>query len=515
MPFWHLDATARAAWAAATSQQAQLEGLRDEWSGQMSVRYYSSADAHLATVTHATPIVDTTTTPRSLRLGAWVAESHVQDGTAAYAILAVPAGADIVRAEVSLAGAISDPGGRVRVDIGTRLRIYAAASLPADDIPSWVPTTAWEWTGIAGTRWSDVMNSSGTGAAPSQSGDPVGGNYEAQWAYGGVAYSPKNHELWMFGGGHDGTTINALSKWSIGSDSPSVSMVCAPTTVAARLSDWALGSSDYTSKAYHTETNPKPKSPHAYANNRYLDDVDEFLSFGLSNIDEPGGALFGSFKVAGFPRGGAQWRSDGYWPELNTTVGTYGVQSQLVFESYDRSEIFYARNSTGLFKYTSAGVKTSIGGMSGVNAYGMKGAAESDSLALIAGGLENNSGTGWRLWFMDLADGAVTAVTVAGTWPADYSNYGYHGLVWVPSLSKYFALLASLTSSPTGTNIQGLRLFSITQTAADAVTASEIALTETPPTRIDLLSCMEFDPTLGVLVIAASPAETLFALKVA
>ena len=137
MSFWFINATARSAWAAATTQQAQLEGLRDEWSGQMSVRYYSSADAHLATVTHATPIIDTTTTPRSLRLGAWVAESHVQDGAAAYAILAVPAGADILRCDVALAGAISDPGGRVRVDIGTTLRIQATASLPATDTPAW------------------------------------------------------------------------------------------------------------------------------------------------------------------------------------------------------------------------------------------------------------------------------------------------------------------------------------------------------------------------------------------
>lgn len=133
------DSTARAAWAAATTQTAQLEGLRDEWAGQMSVRYYSAADAHLATVTHETPIVDTSTTPYSLRLGAWVAESHVQDGTAAYAILAVPAGADILRCDVTLAGPISDPGGRIRLDIGTTLRAYATASLPDIDL-SWLPS---------------------------------------------------------------------------------------------------------------------------------------------------------------------------------------------------------------------------------------------------------------------------------------------------------------------------------------------------------------------------------------
>ena len=100
----------------------------------MSVRYYSSADAHLATVTHATPIIDTTTTPYSLRLGAYVAQTDYSVGVAAYCVLAVPAGADILRADCSLAGPggeVTNPGGRVRLDIGTTLRVQATAGLPS------------------------------------------------------------------------------------------------------------------------------------------------------------------------------------------------------------------------------------------------------------------------------------------------------------------------------------------------------------------------------------------------
>jgi hypothetical protein len=383
-------------------------------------------------------------------------------------------------------------------------------------LPSWVPTTAWQWTSIAGTRWNDVMKPTASGGvAPSQAGDPVGSSYDAQWAYGGIAYSRKNHEMWMFGGGHDGTTINALSKWRLGTSSPGVDMVCAPTAVADRLADWALGGPDYQSKAYQSETSPKPKSSHAYANNRYFDDVDEFVSLGLAAIDEPGGGMFGSFKVAGFPRGGTQWRADGYWPELDTSVGTYGTQNQLVFESHNRTAIYYARKGTSLFKFSSAGVKTTIGGVTGgVNAYTMKGVAESPTRALIGGGIENNAGTGWRLWLISLTTGAATPITVTGAWPSDAANYQYHNIVWVPSLGKYFALLCSLGESYSGPNINGIKVFSLTPAGPSAMNSAEVTLTGAPPVRIDLGSCMEYDPAFGVLLIAASPGENLFALKI-
>lgn len=159
MSFYFLDSSARSAWLAATTQQAQLEGLRDEWSGQMSVRYYSSADAHLATVTHETPIVDTSTTPYSLKLGAYAAQTDYSVGVAAYCVLAVPAGADIARADCSLAGpggAVTNPGGRVRLDIGTRLRIEATSTLPATDdnllnFNEGMAATGWAVTSGSGT----------------------------------------------------------------------------------------------------------------------------------------------------------------------------------------------------------------------------------------------------------------------------------------------------------------------------------------------------------------------------
>ena len=173
MSWSFISSTARAAWAAATSKQAQLEGLRDEWAGQMSVRYYSSADAHLATVTHATPIIDTTTTPYSLRLGAYVAQTDYSVGVAAYCVLAVPAGADIARADCSLAGpggAVTNPGGRVRTDIGTTLRVQATASLPAADTPAW--RTAMASPDVL-YYVSSAANAGSAGYAPALTGAPT------------------------------------------------------------------------------------------------------------------------------------------------------------------------------------------------------------------------------------------------------------------------------------------------------------------------------------------------------
>lgn len=379
-------------------------------------------------------------------------------------------------------------------------------------VPSWVPSTTWQWTQISGTTWNATINST---SQTSQTGDPVGSSYDVQWAYGGVAYSPKNHEMWLFGGGHDGTTINALTKWQLGSSSPSVSMVCAATAVATRLSDWNAGSASYTATGYHT--GGKPKSPHAYANNHYFDDIDEFVSFGIAAIDEPGGASFATFDVAGFPRSGSAWRAENYWSDTDTTVGTYGVQNQLVFESYDRSALYYSRKYTPLFKYTSAGVKTTVGpDITGPVCYTMKGAAESASRALIGGGIENSGSTGWRLWTLNLSTGAETAVTVSGAaWPTDQTNYQYLGIVWSDQAQRYYALLASLNAAPTGANIDGLKLAEIQLTSSSAATATIKTLTGTPPVRFDLISvAVHIDAAYGVLLFAASPGETLFTIKV-
>ena len=135
MGFAFVSAGAKATWAGGTSQQVQLTALAALWSGQVAVRYYTSGGTHLATVTHDAWIIDTSTTPYSLKPGAYIAETKVQSGVPSYCVASVPGGADILRAnDLTLAGPggeLTDPGGRTRLDIGTVLRIYASVSLPA------------------------------------------------------------------------------------------------------------------------------------------------------------------------------------------------------------------------------------------------------------------------------------------------------------------------------------------------------------------------------------------------
>ena len=150
MPFWHLDATARAAWAAATSKTGQLTGLRDVWSGQAHLKHYKADGTLLATVVHATPVVDTVNW--ELVPGAYVSQTVWASGVAAYCVWAVPGGADILRADSAWDAAdptISSPGGRVRLDIGSQMGIQATSTLPVVDLPSYISTAAvHEWVAI-------------------------------------------------------------------------------------------------------------------------------------------------------------------------------------------------------------------------------------------------------------------------------------------------------------------------------------------------------------------------------
>ena len=64
MSFAFLDSTARTAWGNATSWTGQLTAFRALWSGDVSVRYYTSGGTRLGTATHAGwDAIDTGTTP--------------------------------------------------------------------------------------------------------------------------------------------------------------------------------------------------------------------------------------------------------------------------------------------------------------------------------------------------------------------------------------------------------------------------------------------------------------------
>jgi hypothetical protein len=397
-------------------------------------------------------------------------------------------------------------------DRGAKIEGRAAVAYgdQTEVIPSWVPSTAWQWTQISGTQWDTVM--SVAGGAPSQTGDPESSDYNTQWDFGGVAYSPKNHELWLFGGGHNGTTINALSRWSLGTSSPSVSMMCAPTPVATRLADWNAGAATWEAAAFHTAgggAEARPKSPHAYLNNRYFDDIDEFISLGLAAVDNPSGAVTRYFACPSFPRSGSAWRAQGYFPDIEN-AGTYGPQNACVFESYDRAAVYYAGYNSPLYKITSAGVKSTIGSSLG-DVYRAHGCAQSLTQALTVGGTDASNPQGYRAKFINLTTGVATTVTVSGyAWPA---NFQYFGLVWSSTPGKYIALLLD-EGAGNPISIDGLRIVTLEPTGASTMTAANVTLTGTAPTHFKLSTAMHIDEAYGVLLFAMTPTQPLFAIKV-
>ena len=125
-----LNVAAGAAWLAATSQQGQLEALASVWPANVEVRYYTSGGALLRTVTHGPWVIDTAATPRTLQLGPYVSAVGSGTGAAAYAMCSLPGGADVLRADVSLAASVA---AGPRVNLAGALEVVADSGLPSAD----------------------------------------------------------------------------------------------------------------------------------------------------------------------------------------------------------------------------------------------------------------------------------------------------------------------------------------------------------------------------------------------
>lgn len=239
MSFYVLDSAARADWFTATAQQPQLEGLAAAWTSNVDVRYYTAADALLRTVTHGPMEIDTSTTPRSMTLGAYVSATGSGTGTAAYAVCAVPGGADILRADVTLAAAIG-AGPRVNLDNvagAAGLRVYASSGLPAVAPPAWL--------GAVG-EWSSIGSSTLTASGAGWSGTAPGGtaNYQAVVdAWGGGVINTTG--VWrggsfvsgvfliIFGGGHTDYAGNEVMAFGpLDAGTPTWSRITDPTIPA-------------------------------------------------------------------------------------------------------------------------------------------------------------------------------------------------------------------------------------------------------------------------------------------
>ena len=139
------------------------------------------------------------------------------------------------------------------------------------------------------SAWTNHVKKDGSGIVPDLLPDEPSYQkaYTAQWDYSAPTYSRKHHEIWMFGGGHNATTINLVTKWNLHREVPDVSVACEATTHAIRKANlFAFAFPERDTKVYFSDG--KPYSPHAYTNNQYSDATDKFISFGLAGMMSPG-----------------------------------------------------------------------------------------------------------------------------------------------------------------------------------------------------------------------------------
>lgn len=293
-----LDSTTRTALGAATSQTGQLTALAAVWSGNVLVRYYTSADVLLGTATHSGwDAIDTGTTPYSRTLAGLASPYWTPSttGTATYCVVAVPSGADILRATLTSPISVI-AGSRVNLDDdagGSGLRINASASLPVDDMPAWLSGASINaWKEITGTTITSASNGIGSVSANIMDG------------YGGIGLLTSPPRVAARGGGHetDGTQNEGMQT-NIGADSPAWSVLWAPTPVADRVNSTVW-----------LPVSGSPKTPatcHTYDSIQFSAATNSLLYFGLASPPGAGGSITGSAAIFRYMVGSSAWAQPG------------------------------------------------------------------------------------------------------------------------------------------------------------------------------------------------------------
>lgn len=390
-------------------------------------------------------------------------------------------------------------------------------------VPSWVPVTAWEWTDIPGTRWLDYIKNDGTGVlgAPRVTElDPgPGKSYAVTWDYSGPCYSRKNHEVWMFGGGHAGTTINILTKYNLHKDVPDVTVVSAPTPETMRR-EYALAPNhlNYLNSAYWPDG--KPYSAHSYTNSFYVDALDEWFQFGVSgiatsmdgvNLSGPG---IGKRDVVGFPRNGP-YRQRDFWASI--PASGEGVDRGYRSLAGDESGIYYWNRSgtSGLRKFTFASNSYTLISTT-VPPELSRPSDEHDGIVFLCG---TDVSLGWNGKFCNVSTGAMTAVTFSGPALPAAANY-LLDVLWIASKGYYVTVWINASAVDWGaSNVEGnlttIVVATVKPTGPSTATVEIKTITGKAPTRNTVIRGAFFDPTYGCLILPISYANNIKAVKIA
>ena len=390
-------------------------------------------------------------------------------------------------------------------------------------IPAWVPTTPWTWADIPGTNWSAQVINDGSGSSGAPAiGNSMLGAYEAQWDYSGTCYSRKNHEVWVFGGGHAGTTVNMVSRYNLHQNVPNVTMVSAPSSPSVRNVVLTNPGSSYAPSGYFSDG--KPISPHSYWNNIYRDATDEFISFGLKFWATSGdgfgiGAGAGSsLEIASCDRLGAWAAANTYTdiPFIQDSADSVGGPRVL---APDGSAVYYWPNDQQMRKFTFAaganGTHSVVGGP-GSGRPSIVACAAPDGLRSFH--VAQYTGSGWGAETRAFSNGAQQVVAVTGYSPP--GGMACYGLEWVPSINKYVACFvdgAAYNGGGVDPALTSVLLVELTMTDSANAVASlrSIATGGGAPTKCSSLRGMSYDPAYDCLLFAFSRSTLMKAVKVA
>lgn len=390
---------------------------------------------------------------------------------------------------------------------------------PPPWVPSWLPSSAWQWTSIPNSTWSNYVKDDGTGVAIAAGGTGIDTSYSALWPYCAPAYSAARHEMYLFGGGHAQSTINLLTRWNLGSDTPSVSVASAQTADSARVARFAAFATPDNDGTRTYFADGKPYSSHTYRNVMYSDAADELLIFGFGFMASPGAGGTGggngwtSRDVAGWPRGGS-WRAQGAYGNLPIDQPA-GPR----FLSSDGTTVYYweaasGATSTTLRKWVRATNTYSTVGTSAIGWYSR--AADDGAVRALVLGSASSSGA-WDAQFVDLATGATQTVTVGGD--SLPSGRGIYGLVYCPAqgywLAVFFNAAALYANSVTPNAISAITVATITPTGASTATATVRTMTGTAPTTCLPYHGLFFDPAFGCALLVTDRSTPIQAIKVA
>jgi hypothetical protein len=407
---------------------------------------------------------------------------------------------------------------------GVLAGVTAGGGMAGVSLPTWVPSTAWQWVDVPTTRFTDYMKDDGTGVANAVTAlDPgVTKSYLGMWAFSAPTYSRVHHEFWFFGGGHANTTINAMCRWNLHTDTPNITIAHQSTPEAERSAVCFLSPSAYAAIGPFYAFDGKLYSTHSFANAFYADVVDRFVMFGLggvassvdgANMSGPG---LGFRDVAAFPRAGSTWLPENTYQDVPTfpdgALAFFGPRCT----TRDGSKIFHWPVNQGMRSFDLlTNTHSSLGGPTGE----WPGAAictNADETQTVHINTVDNSSAGWGLQMRSTANGAVTNFTVSGytSLPADLRCFG---IQWADNIGKFvtFWFNANAYNGQPSSVVSTVMVATLEITGPTTAVAELKTMTGTAPVACHAMSGMAYDPLYECILLCMTHQTNVKAFKVA